>query len=112
MTSSPNDMGIDRLTLQERLDLIAVIWDSIAEKPEAFPMPEWHREELDTPPGSCRSGTCRRDSLGRSQGAVARAVMILPVILRPECARRCTRGAQTGTVALRGSWARVPRRPG
>jgi putative addiction module component (TIGR02574 family) len=40
-------MGIDRLTLQERLDLIAVIWDSIAEKPGTLPIPEWHREELD-----------------------------------------------------------------
>jgi len=46
MTLLPNDKGIDRLTVQERLDLIAVIWDSIAEKPEALPMPEWHREEL------------------------------------------------------------------
>jgi putative addiction module component (TIGR02574 family) len=55
MTSLPNDMGIDRLTLQERLDLIAVIWDSIAEKPEALPMPEWHREELDRRFGNRRS---------------------------------------------------------
>jgi putative addiction module component (TIGR02574 family) len=47
MTASPTDMSIERLTLQERLDLIAVIWDSIAENPEAIPMPAWHREELD-----------------------------------------------------------------
>ncbi len=47
MTSFPNDMGFDHLTLQQRLDLIAVIWDSIAGNPEALPIPEWHREELD-----------------------------------------------------------------
>ena len=47
MTSSPNEMRIDHLTLQERLDLIAVIWDSIAEKPGTLPIPDWHREELE-----------------------------------------------------------------
>jgi putative addiction module component (TIGR02574 family) len=47
MALPPNDIRIDHLTIQERLDLIALIWDSIVEKPEALPIPEWHREELD-----------------------------------------------------------------
>lgn len=33
------------LSVAQRLDLIALLWDSIAD--DDFPMPEWHRQELE-----------------------------------------------------------------
>jgi putative addiction module component (TIGR02574 family) len=39
--------GFDQLSVPERLALISQLWDSIPESDEDFPIPEWHREELD-----------------------------------------------------------------
>jgi putative addiction module component (TIGR02574 family) len=36
-----------QLPVEERLELVQRIWDSIAASPEAVPLPESHREELD-----------------------------------------------------------------
>ena len=47
MNPSLNELGIDRLTPAERLDLIAAIWDSIPNTPEDLNVPEWHRQELE-----------------------------------------------------------------
>lgn len=47
MTPSLQDLGIDRLTPSERLELIAAIWDSLPDTLEAMPIPEWHRAELE-----------------------------------------------------------------
>jgi putative addiction module component (TIGR02574 family) len=35
------------LPVAERVRLVEVIWDSIAAVPEAVPLTEWQREELD-----------------------------------------------------------------
>ena len=39
-------MGIDRLSVEERLDLIERIWDSLPEKVEPAEVPAWHLAEL------------------------------------------------------------------
>jgi putative addiction module component (TIGR02574 family) len=36
-----------RLPINERLQLVEDVWDSIAATPEAVPIPEWHKAELD-----------------------------------------------------------------
>jgi putative addiction module component (TIGR02574 family) len=36
-----------RLSAAERLELVEELWDSLAATPEAVPVPEWHRTELD-----------------------------------------------------------------
>ena len=33
--------------MAQRLEWIALLWDSIPESAEAWPIPEWHRQELD-----------------------------------------------------------------
>jgi putative addiction module component (TIGR02574 family) len=38
---------IQQLPIEERLKLVEDIWDGIAATPEAVPIPEWHRAELD-----------------------------------------------------------------
>lgn len=38
---------IGQLSVEQRLELITRLWDSIPDTGEAPPMPEWHREELD-----------------------------------------------------------------
>ena len=35
------------LTVQQRLELIGELWDSIPDSIDALPVPEWHREELE-----------------------------------------------------------------
>lgn len=36
-----------RLPAEQRLQLVAAIWDSLAASPAEVPVPEWHRELLD-----------------------------------------------------------------
>ena len=36
-----------QIPMDERLKLVEDIWDSIAVTPEAVPVPDWHRDELD-----------------------------------------------------------------
>ena len=36
-----------RLPIDERLRLVEDVWDSIAATPEAVPVPDWHKAELD-----------------------------------------------------------------
>jgi len=38
---------ISRLPLEERIKLVEDVWDGIAATPEAVPVPDWHRAELD-----------------------------------------------------------------
>lgn len=38
---------ISRLHLEERIKLVEDNWDGIAATPEAVPVPDWHRAELD-----------------------------------------------------------------
>jgi putative addiction module component (TIGR02574 family) len=40
-------LDIGQLTVDQRLDLIALIWDSIPDSTEDLPIPEWHKEELE-----------------------------------------------------------------
>jgi putative addiction module component (TIGR02574 family) len=41
------DLDIDHLTIEQRLDLIALLWDSIPNPIDNLPVPEWHERELD-----------------------------------------------------------------
>ena len=40
-------LGIDRLDVQTRLELIGLIWDSIVEGEQSLATPEWHLRELE-----------------------------------------------------------------
>jgi putative addiction module component (TIGR02574 family) len=46
MSSSPHELGIDRLSVAERLDLIGQIWDTLPPDAE-LPIPDWHIRELE-----------------------------------------------------------------
>jgi putative addiction module component (TIGR02574 family) len=35
------------MPIQQRIQLVEDIWDSIAEMPEAVQIPEWHKKELE-----------------------------------------------------------------
>jgi putative addiction module component (TIGR02574 family) len=39
-------LGIDRLSVAERLELIEQIWDSLPDELTPEEVPEWHRAEL------------------------------------------------------------------
>ena len=40
-------LGIDRLSVGERLELIEQIWNSLPDEIDPQEVPEWHRAELD-----------------------------------------------------------------
>jgi putative addiction module component (TIGR02574 family) len=45
----PNDLaalGLDKLSVQERLDLIETLWDSLPDQVERQEIPAWHLVEL------------------------------------------------------------------
>jgi len=46
MVASLEQFGIDRLAVEDRLELIGLIWDSVAGEQVPTPIPEWHRLEL------------------------------------------------------------------
>ena len=65
-------LGIDRLSVRERLDLIEQIWDSLPEHVNPDEVPEWHlaelvrrRAEADALP---RAGKPWREALARFGG--------------------------------------------
>jgi putative addiction module component (TIGR02574 family) len=47
MPVTMRDLGIDRLSAEERLALVQEIWDSLAEEMEQFPISDAQRRELD-----------------------------------------------------------------
>jgi putative addiction module component (TIGR02574 family) len=47
MNQTLQDLGIDRLDVQTRLELIGLIWDSVDEGEESIATPEWHLRELE-----------------------------------------------------------------
>ena len=47
MDASAKSLGIDRLSLAERMLLVEEIWDSIAAEAEALGVPQSHKDELD-----------------------------------------------------------------
>ena len=44
MPQSLSEIAIEKLSIDQRLQLIADLWDSI---PESVPMPEWHKQEIE-----------------------------------------------------------------
>lgn len=46
MRVSIEALGIDRLSVRERLELIEQIWDSLPERVNPDEVPEWHRAEI------------------------------------------------------------------
>ncbi|MCP4041421.1 MAG: addiction module protein [Gammaproteobacteria bacterium] len=38
---------IAKMPVQQRIQLVEDIWDSVADLPEAVEIPEWHRKELE-----------------------------------------------------------------
>jgi putative addiction module component (TIGR02574 family) len=47
MSQSVPEFDFDQLTVPQRLELIARLWDSIPDSEDLLPIPEWHRQELD-----------------------------------------------------------------
>ena len=47
METSAKALGIDRLSVADRLILVEEIWDSIVEESDSLEVPQSHRDELD-----------------------------------------------------------------
>lgn len=52
-TLSAADIAV--MQIQQRIQLVEDIWDSIAELPEAVEIPEWHRKELEKRLEACHA---------------------------------------------------------
>lgn len=46
MAITIKELGIDRLSVRERLDLIEQIWDSLPPQVQPDEVPDWHLAEL------------------------------------------------------------------
>ena len=47
MHASAKSLGVERLSLAERILLVEEIWDTIAAEAEALEVPQSHKDELD-----------------------------------------------------------------
>lgn len=47
MQPTLKDLGIDRLSVAERILLVEEIWDSIVDEPDRLEVPQSHKDELD-----------------------------------------------------------------
>jgi putative addiction module component (TIGR02574 family) len=47
MAATMSALGIDQMSVEDRLTLIGEIWDSIAATPDRIPLTEEQRQELD-----------------------------------------------------------------
>lgn len=47
MSNAFGTLGIDRMSVAERLELMEEIWESIPDTPETLELADWHREELE-----------------------------------------------------------------
>ena len=47
MVVTLEQFGIERLTVEQRLELVGLIWDSVTAGGVPSPIPEWHRRELE-----------------------------------------------------------------
>ena len=47
MNATLQQLGIDQMAVEDRLDLIGMIWDSIPEIGASQVLPDWHRQELE-----------------------------------------------------------------
>lgn len=45
------------MTVSEKRDLLEAVWDDLAQNPEEFVSPEWHREILESRRKSIEDGT-------------------------------------------------------
>ncbi len=72
MAVNMESLGIDRLSVAERLDLIEQIWNSLPEEIDPQEVPEWHRAELAKRREQARAqpgvGKPWREVLGRLEG--------------------------------------------
>jgi putative addiction module component (TIGR02574 family) len=72
MPISLEALGIDRLSVGDKLDLIELIWDSLPEQVNPDEVPEWHRAELAKrraeADASPRAGKPWREALARFGG--------------------------------------------
>src|SRR2546423_15377452 len=82
MPVSIEALGIDRLSVRERLELIEVIWDSLPEHVNPDEVPPWHLAELAKRRGGRRFPECQQ-AMARGSSAIREWVVSLPVILRP-----------------------------
>ncbi len=47
MSANAKSLGINRLSLAERILLVEEIWDGIADESDAIEVPQSHKDELD-----------------------------------------------------------------
>jgi putative addiction module component (TIGR02574 family) len=47
MEMTAKALGIDRLSVSERIRLVEEIWDSIADEADSLEIPQSHKDELD-----------------------------------------------------------------
>ena len=47
LPAAATDLLAMPLSVEQRLELISELWDSIPDSLDTLPVPDWHREELD-----------------------------------------------------------------
>jgi putative addiction module component (TIGR02574 family) len=81
------------------------LWQSLAERPEALDVPEWHREELDARLKSHRYDPAAAPGWSE-EGRIHRLAIEMTLRIRPEACNDL-RGAMAWYEAASAVWARL-----
>jgi putative addiction module component (TIGR02574 family) len=74
MSVSIEALGIDRLSVRERLELIEQIWNSLPEQVDPADFPPWHLEEL----ARRRAAAAARPGVGKPWREVLSSLVAKP----------------------------------
>ena len=55
MQATVQSLGIDRMSVEQRMQLMEDIWDSIAKEPESVEIPDWHKKIIAERLADCES---------------------------------------------------------
>jgi putative addiction module component (TIGR02574 family) len=82
VSMAPKLLDFSNLSVNERLQLVEELWDSIDD--EQIPMPDWHREELDRRLAAYDADPSAGMPLGGGPGAPVQAgPVVLPLVVQP-----------------------------
>src|SRR5436190_5198386 len=76
--------GFDDLEVDQQIEYVQALWDRIAAKESAIPVPEWHREILDERLADLEADP-EESALGYSEGRFAQTRVrqeMIPVVVR------------------------------
>ena len=60
-------LPLDKMTSQEKIAVMEIIWDDLCRDPESFPSPKWHQKVLETREKEINEGRAKFTAFDRAK---------------------------------------------